>query len=189
MAMETLGGNLPTGRPVVVFAAGTTHVFAIGAGGMMNHWASSNGTDWQGPDQLVRLNTNLEPSYPCAIALGNAVHVFAIGNGGPFSNGGPLVHWFSSDGTNFNGPVEDRAWPIPGGANGIAACSPTPNRIDAFAVTPFGLVRSSYLMFASLGAAPVGHRRRERHRRLFPSHSARRNRRRRSCRDRRGRSC
>jgi hypothetical protein len=31
MAMEILGGNLPKGRPVVVFAGGKTQVFAIGA--------------------------------------------------------------------------------------------------------------------------------------------------------------
>jgi hypothetical protein len=38
MAMESLGGNLPAGRPAAVFAGGKTHVFAIGAGGVMNHW-------------------------------------------------------------------------------------------------------------------------------------------------------
>jgi peptide/nickel transport system substrate-binding protein len=38
LAMEVLGGGtLPAGRPAAVFAGGRTHVFAIGAGGVMNH--------------------------------------------------------------------------------------------------------------------------------------------------------
>ncbi len=67
----------------------------------MNHWASANGIDWQGPDELPRLNTNIVPPYPCAIALGSAVHVFAI------NNGGALVRWFSPDGITFFPPSVD----------------------------------------------------------------------------------
>lgn len=145
MAMEILGGNLPAGRPVAVFAGGKTHVFAIGTGGRMNHWTSPNGIDWQGPGELPRGNTNIVPSYPCAIALGNAVHVFAI------NNGGPLVRWSSPDGTNFMAPFEDRrAGTIPADTSGVTACSPQPNRIDAFAVTSSGLMRYS------LDAPPTG---------------------------------
>src|SRR5262245_49087832 len=44
MAMESLGGNMPAGRPVAVFAGGKTHVFAIGAGSVMNHWTFSRCT-------------------------------------------------------------------------------------------------------------------------------------------------
>lgn len=54
MAMESLGGNLTAGRPAAVFARGNTHVFAIGSGGVMNHWVSPNGIDWQGPGVLPR---------------------------------------------------------------------------------------------------------------------------------------
>jgi hypothetical protein len=139
MAMEILGGNLPAGRPVAVFAGGKTHVFAIGTGGIMNHWTSPNGIDWQGPGELPPgRNINIVPSNPCAIALGNAVHVFAI------NKGGPLVRWSSPDGTNFMAPFEDgRAGTIPADTSGVTACSPQPNRIDAFAVTSSGLMRYS----------------------------------------------
>jgi hypothetical protein len=151
MAMEILGGNLPAGRPAAVFAGGRTHVFAIGAGGMMNHWTSSNGIDWQGPDELPRLSTNIVPSYPCAIALGNAVHVFAI------NNGGSLVRWFSPDGITFFPPFEDSTWTIPAD-NGLAASSPSgSNRIDAFAVTTDqGLVRYSWDNIATSPGTPLG---------------------------------
>jgi hypothetical protein len=151
MAMETLGGNLPAGRPATVFAGGRTHAFAIGAGGMMYHWTSVDGIDWQGPNELIRLaNTNVVPSYPCAIALGNAIHVFAI------NNGGPLVRWFSPDGIIFLHPFEDTSWTLPAN-NGVAACSPSPNRIDVFAVTTNqGLVRYSWNDMATSPGAPLG---------------------------------
>ena len=55
MSMEILGtASLPAGRPAAVFAAGTTHVFAIGAGGMMYRWSSADGLDWRGPDAAAR---------------------------------------------------------------------------------------------------------------------------------------
>jgi hypothetical protein len=150
MAMENLGGNLPAGRPAAVFAGGKTHVFAVGAGGVLNHWFSANGLDWDGPTAVPRLTTNLVPCYPCAIALGNAIHVFTI------NNGGALVRWSSPDGVVFNPTVVDSPWPIPGGISGIAACSPNANRIDAFAVTSSGLVRYSWdATLTSLGAAPL----------------------------------
>lgn len=149
MAMEVLGGNLPAGRPVAVFAGGRTHVFAIGYGGMMNHWTSTNGIDWQGPGVLPRLTTDLVPSYPCAIALGDAIHVFAI------NNGGALVRWSSVDGAGFT-PAIVEGWTIPGGTSGIAVCSPNPNRIDAFAVTSTGLVCYSWeATLTSLGSRPL----------------------------------
>lgn len=154
--METLGGMMPAGRPAAVFAGGRTHVFAIAAGGNMNHWTSANGLDWVGPEPLLRGPTNAEPSYPCAIAIGNAVHVFAVNNAPLLANGGPLAHWFSPDGVNFLPPVTDAAWPIPGQGNGIAAASANPNRVDAFAVTPVGLIRYSWSTgYTSLGSAPL----------------------------------
>jgi len=154
--METLGGNLPPGRAAAVFAGGRTQVFAIAAGGAISRWSSANGIDWQGPADLMRLNTNIVPSFLCAIAAGSAVHVFAINNGGPFSSGGPLVRWTALDGTNFLPPVADGAWPIPGGANGIAASAPGGGRIDAFAPTANGLIRYSWnSALTSLGSAPL----------------------------------
>ena len=78
MSLESLGGRMPPGRPAAVFAGGKTHVFAIAAGGAMNHWSSTDGIGWSGPDALPPGPTNLEPSYPCAVAFQNGVHVFAI---------------------------------------------------------------------------------------------------------------
>jgi len=156
MAMESLGGNLPAGRPIALSSGGRTHVFAIAAGGAMSHWTTSNGIDWQGPADLLRLATNLEASFPCAFGLGNAMHVFAIGHGGLFASGGPLVRWSAPDGVNFLPPVEDGAWPIPGGGNGIAASSPDGSRLDAFAPTSSGLIRYSWSnTLATLGSAPL----------------------------------
>ena len=156
MSMESLGGNLPAGRASAVFAGGRTHVFAIAAGGAISHWASLNGIDWQGPADLLRLNTNIEPSFLCALAVGTAAHVLAVGHGGPLSSGGPLVRWSTIDGVNFLPPIEDGAWQIPGGGNGIAASSPDGGRLDAFAATPFGLIRFSWSnTLASLGSGPL----------------------------------
>jgi hypothetical protein len=158
MGLESLGGNMPAGRPAAVFAGRMTHVFAIGAGGVMNHWKSSSGLHWTGPDVLLSGDTTLAASYPCALTLKNgSVHVFAIGNGGPFANGGPLLHWSSPDGVFFPPPVSEPAWPIPGSGNGVACTSSAENQIDAFAVTQFGMVRYSWNgdTNVSLGAAPM----------------------------------
>jgi len=156
MAMEALGGNLPPGRAAAAFAAGKTHVFAIAAGGTMSHWTSSDGIGWQGPADLLRGPADLEPSFPCALAVGTAVHVFAIGHGGPFASGGPLVRWSAPDGVNFQPPAQEAAWPIPGGGNGIAACSPGGGGLNAFAVTQLGLIRYSWnSALASQGSAPL----------------------------------
>ncbi len=158
MAMESLGGNMPAGRPAAVFAGGKTHVFAIGAGGStMNHWTSANGIDWQGPNILPPNSVKLEKSYACAIAIGAYINVFAIGFGGPFTSGGPLVRWFSPDGTNFFPSLGDmdRNWPIPGGENGIAATYAN-SQIDAFAVTRQGIVRQSWNTASSPAGARMG---------------------------------
>src|SRR5262245_30643753 len=105
MAMESLGGNMPAGRPVAVFAGGKTHVFAIGAGGGMNPGTASNGIDWSGPSVLPPGGANLEPCYPGAIAVGNSAHVFALNHASFLARGGPLVHWFSPDGNAFLPPM------------------------------------------------------------------------------------
>ena len=156
MAMETLGGSLIPGRPAAVFAGGRTHVFAIANGGGMNHWSSPDGVTWIGPSPLPG-PVNLEPSYPCAVADGNTVHVFAIHHGPLFGSGGDLVHWVSTNGgLTFAPPATDSTWPIPGGANGVAATVPGPNRVDAYAITPNGIMR--YMrngLGGRLGAAPV----------------------------------
>jgi hypothetical protein len=155
MSLETLGGRMPPGRPAAVFAGGKTHVFAIAAGGAMNHWSSPNGLDWTGPDALPAGPTNLEPSYPCAIAFQNGVHVFAINHGD-----GSLVQFHSLDGASFSPPV----WAgggIPGGANGVAASAAsaaTSGLIDTFAATPGGIVQDRWRVIgglASTGTLPA----------------------------------
>jgi hypothetical protein len=79
MSMEPLGGNLPAGGPVAVFANGRTHVFAIDAGGNMLHWNSANGITWTGPAPLPF--GGLPVSHPAALALSNGrVHVMASGD-------------------------------------------------------------------------------------------------------------
>ena len=156
MAMESLGGSLIPGRPAAVFACGRTHVFAIAAGGGMNQWSSPDGITWIGPNPMPG-PVNLEPSYPCAVADGNNVHVFAIHHGGLFSSGGDLVHWASTNGgLTFAAPATDSTWPIPGGANGVVATVPGPNRVDAYAIATTGMIR--YQRSGSggrLGAGPV----------------------------------
>jgi len=153
--MESLGGSMPAGRPVAVFAGGKTHVFAI-AGGAMNHWTSPNGIDWSGPALLVSPKA-LEASYPCAIAIQNRIHLFAIAHADNlFASGGSLMHWFSADGITFSAPAWDGAWPIPGGANGIAASTPTGTQVDAFAVSANGIIRYSWSdALTSLGDSPL----------------------------------
>ena len=49
MSMDSLGGNMPAGQPIAVTSGNRTHVFAIDAGGVMNHWTSLNGGPWTGP--------------------------------------------------------------------------------------------------------------------------------------------
>jgi hypothetical protein len=145
--MEILGAaSLPAGRPAAVYAAGRTQVFAIGAGGVMYRWTSTDGVAWQGPEELPRFGTALEASYPCAIAVGNAVHVFGIGHGPLFSSGGPLVRWSSSSGISFSPAAQDYppGWAIPGAGNGIALCAAGASAIDAYAVTSAGVGRYAY---------------------------------------------
>ena len=80
MGMESLGGNMPAGQPVAVSSGNRSHVFAIAAGGGMNHWMATDNGPWSRPLSLP--GANLAPSLPCAIALPRgSVHVFAIGNG------------------------------------------------------------------------------------------------------------
>lgn len=142
MSMEPLGGNLPAGGPVAVYAGGRTHVFAIDAGGNMMHWNSADGITWAGPAPLPF--GGLPVSYPTAYALGDgSVHVLAIGMGGTFS-GGPLVHWRSPDGLIWLPPALDASWPLAAGANGLAATSAGALQLDAFAVTTQGVVRYSW---------------------------------------------
>ncbi len=149
MSLESLGGRMPPGRPAAVFAGGKTHVFAIAAGGAMNHWSAPNGLDWTGPAALPAGPTNLEPSYPCAVAFQNGVHVFAINHGD-----GSLVHFFSSDGASFMPPIWAGAG-IPGGANGVAASTAsaaTAGLIDTFAATPGGIVQNRWRLTGSLAS-------------------------------------
>ena len=152
MSLESLGGSMPPGRPAAVFAGGKTHVFAIAAGGAMNHWSSLNGLDWTGPDALPAGPTNLEPSYPCAVAFQNGVHVFAINHGD-----GSLVQFHSSDGASFSPPV----WAgggIPGGANGVAASAAsaaTAGLIDTFAAAPGGIVQDRWSVTGSLASTGI----------------------------------
>src|SRR5207302_821551 len=108
-----------------------SHVFAIAAGGGMNHWMSTNGGPWSGPSPLP--GGNLVPSFPCAIALPDgSVHVFAIGFGGA------LTRWSSTDGNIWVHTVDARVpitqASIPGGGNGLAVASSDGTKIDVFAV-------------------------------------------------------
>ena len=142
MSMESLGGSMPAGRPVAVYANGRTHVFALGAAGMMLHWNSSDGIAWTGPVPLPF--TNLPASYPAAIALNNgSIHVVTIGAGGTFG-GGPLVYFHSPDGTTWNPPSLDGTSPAPADGNGVAVTSSDGTQIDAFVVLPSGIGRSSW---------------------------------------------
>ena len=132
---------MPAGQPVVVFSGSTTHVFAIAAGGSMNHWTSTDGGAWSGPNVLP--GGNLAASVPCAIALSDgSVHVFAIGAGGLFS-GGSLACWSSTDGSNWTFFADQRA-SLPGGWNGLAVASPGGQRIEVFATTAGGIVQYSF---------------------------------------------
>ncbi len=156
--MESLGGRMPVGRPAAVFEGGKTHVFAIAAGGGMNHWSSADGTSWTGPDELLRGPVSLEPSYACAIAAGGGVHVLAVNhNSNPFARGGAIAHWFSPDGVSFLAPILEQAWEIPGSGNGIAAAAPGGNAVEAFAVSGLNqLVRYSWSSgYSSTGAVPL----------------------------------
>src|SRR5919109_4027338 len=121
MTMESLGGSMPAGQPVAVSAGNRKHVFAIAAGGVMNHWTSADGGAWTGPTPLP--GGNLAPSFPCALALADGtVHVFAI------VNGGPLAHWQSRDGLAWPPPIILPLAGVPGVGNGLAAASPAPGR-------------------------------------------------------------
>lgn len=135
--MESLGGDMPGGQPVVVSSGNRTHVFAIAKGGPMNHWISSDGGPWSGPSTLP--GGNLSASFPCAIALADgSVHVFAIGNGGP------LTWWGSVDGTSWPAAQLDQSHPIWGTGNGLAAASLDGTLIDVFAVTSNGIIQYSF---------------------------------------------
>lgn len=132
MGMEWLGGSMPAGQPVAVSSGNRSHVFAIADGGGMNQWMSTDGGPWTGPFPLP--GANLVASLPCAIALpSGSVHVFAIGKGAPFSNGGPLMCWSSTDGIHWDFQSDARAT-IPGGWNGLAVASSNGVAIDVFAV-------------------------------------------------------
>ncbi len=143
MSMESLGGSMPAGRPAVVFANGTTHVFAINSAGVILHWSSSNGLDWAPPVPLPF--ANLPASYPAAMALPNgSVHACAIGAGGAFGAGGPLVYFHSPNGTVWTPPLLSPAAVLPANGNGVALTSPDGTQMDAFAVSPAGIVRFSW---------------------------------------------
>src|ERR1051326_5330492 len=148
MSMDSLGGNMPAGQPIAVASNNRAHVFAIGAGGMMNHWTSANGGPWTGPVTLP--GGNLEQSFPSAIASpGGTLHVFGI------LHGGPLCHWLSTDdGITWSFQLDPRA-PIPGNGNGIAAVSSGGTRVDAFATTQGGIVQYSFNGAAALPAGPL----------------------------------
>jgi len=147
MSMESLGGSLPAGQPIAVAAGNRAHVFAIGAGGVMNHWASADGGPWTGPTALPA--GNLEPSFPCAIAPADgSLHVFAI------VHGGPLCHWRSTDGSTWTFQLDGHA-AVPGVGNGVTAVSWGGSRVDAFATTPAGIVQYSFDGTTALPAGPI----------------------------------
>ena len=142
MSMESLGANMPAGRPVAVFANGRTHVFAIGTAGVLWHWNSADGVVWTPPSPLPF--GNLPASFPAAIALGNgSIHVVAVG-AGSLTSGGPMVYFRSPDGTSWSPPTVDSTWNLPAGSNGVAATSSDGLQLDAFAVTPNGVVRYAW---------------------------------------------
>jgi hypothetical protein len=156
MPMESLGGNLPAGRPAAVFYRGRTHVFAIGAGAVMNHWTSANGIDWSGPRALPQGGANVLPFYPCAVAAPDGIHVFAVSHGGLFSRGGRLVCWYSADGNVFAPPVIDSdPSPIPGNGNGITAAVVAGGLVDSFTLTTDGIKRYSRIGGSSARPAPM----------------------------------
>ena len=146
MPMELLGGSMPAGQPVCVSTGRRSHVFAIAAGGVMNHWLSTDGGPWSGPTPLP--GGNLAASVPCAIALPDgSVHVFAI------MNGGMLSRWYSVDGSNWIWLHDPRA-PIPGGWNGLAAASPGGTRVEVFATTAGGIIQYSFVGTQALPQLP-----------------------------------
>jgi hypothetical protein len=111
------------------------HVFAIAAGGAMNHWTSVDGGPWSAPTPLPS-GGPLEASFPCALTLADdSLHVFAI------AHGGPLCHWRSDKGAAWGPPQIDSHANIPGNGNGIAAVSRGGSLLDAFATTPAGIVQ------------------------------------------------
>ncbi|HEY8767302.1 MAG TPA: FAD-binding protein [Dehalococcoidia bacterium] len=154
MTMESLGGDMPAGRPVAISSGSRTHVFAIAKGGPMNHWISTDGGPWSGPSPLP--GGNLATSFPCAIALPDgSVHVFAIGTGGLF-NGGPLAWWSSVDGTTWPHVQLDQSHAIAGNGNGLAAASLDRTKIDVFAITTAGIIQYSLTQGqASANSAPL----------------------------------
>jgi hypothetical protein len=147
MNMESLGGSMPAGQPIALAAGNRTHVFAIAAGGVMNHWTSADGGPWTGPTPLP--GGNLEPSFPCAITLADgSLHVFAI------VHGGSLCHWRSTDGSTWTSQLDGRA-AVPGVGNGVAAASWGGSRVDAFATTPAGIVQYSFDGTTTLPPGPM----------------------------------
>lgn len=136
MAMESFGGQMPAGQPVAVSSGNRSHVFAIAAGGGMNHWMSTNGGPWVGPTPLP--GANLAASIPCAIALADgSVHVLAI------ANGGALSHWRSTDGVIW-AQSNDAQQIVPGGWNGLAAASSDGVNLAVFAMTQHGIMQYNF---------------------------------------------
>lgn len=145
MAMESLGGSMPPGQPVAVSSGNRSHVFAIAAGGGMNHWISTDGGPWFGPVPLP--GANLALSLPAAIALpGGSVHVFAI------AKGGSLMSWSSTDSIAWDFQLDPRAQ-IPGGWNGLAVTSANGTQIDLFAVAGDGKIH--HYPFIGVKAFPL----------------------------------
>jgi len=141
MSMESLGGNVPAGRPVSVFAHGVTHVFAIGKDGLMYHWSSPDGLSWKPPVGLPF--PNLPACYHAATALNDgSIHLVTIGPGGTFT-GGPLIYFRSADGATWTPPALLATAPLSANGNGLAITS-TGSQVDAFAVTANGIVRYSW---------------------------------------------
>ena len=135
--MESLGGTMKPGRPVAVSSGTRTHVFAVAAGGFMNHWISTQGGPWSGPSTLP--GGNLAESLPCAMVLADgSAHVFAVGNGGA------LTWWSSVDGVSWALPRFDQRAPGIGYGTGLAVASLNGIGIEVFAVTSSGIRQYSF---------------------------------------------
>jgi FAD binding domain/Abnormal spindle-like microcephaly-assoc'd, ASPM-SPD-2-Hydin len=143
MSMESLGGSLVAGRPVVVRSGNDTHVFAIDGTGVMNRW-SSFGAAWSGPHPLP--GAILPASFPCGVALADgSVQVFAIGGAMQ------LMRWRASDGWAQAAPQF-----IPANGNGLAAVATPDGRIHVFANAGGQLGILQYSFAADATALPPG---------------------------------
>ena len=152
--------GLPASVPcALALADGSLHVFAIGPGGPLVYWRSADGNSWAAPftspaGALPAGWSGLAVTSPAS----DRVDVFGVGGGNLF-HGGPLLHWaFHSAGQLLYPEV------VPGSVNQLglsllSAISPSPNRLDAFAIGPDqqlwhwtgGLTANSWTGFEKIG--------------------------------------